>query len=226
MSEDIAKALQTAIARIAQLEERITNAKKADPAALTAHGLTHDPVGTMLAAGIPVDQVTKILVRHTLGDSAPESLKEFSAGQQQLGTISASLDAKLADLSRRLEEATSGSRVERFKATAADKTKYPHLAAALAKDPSLFDEDVGSGDAVETAAKLEARLAKLAPALAPQSTSGESVENKVAEGSQAKPALGALHGDPPPIQQPKPGAMTDDIYAQLKDEVVRQHEQK
>lgn len=231
MSEDLQKQLAAALNRIAQMEERL--AAKPAPASTpspNAPDPTADPVGFLVAKGVPFEHAMSHFLAQALGENAPPHIKEYVRGSKQMGATAASLETKLEAIGRRLDEVTSGTRAERFKALAADTSKYPHLARAYAADPSLFDGEVGSGnDVAEIAQKAETRLAKLAPALgAPPAASAAQAAVSIAQGQNAKPAptADALQGTPPPIQQPKPGAVTPDVYAQLKAEVVKAHEQK
>jgi hypothetical protein len=165
-----------------------------------------------------------------LGENAPPHVKDYVRSNKQQGATVATLESKLESLGRRLDEVTSGSRAERFKAAAADTSKYPHLARAYAADPSLFDGEVGSGtDVAEIAQRTEERLAKLAPALGATPPAASTSADTVAQAQNAKPAptADALQGTPPPIQQPKSGAISSqDAYAALKAEVLQKHQQK
>lgn len=226
---DLAQQFQTALARIAQLEAALN--KKPEPAApqsLDIRAFIADPVGTAQKHNMDVEHLTKHFFVHAMGDAAPPNLKDYVRQGQQFSTATGAIETKLEALVRRLDDLAGGSKRESFHKLAADKEKYPHLAAAFAADPSLFDEDVGQGDPAETATKLEAKLSKLAPALGakPQAASVAVADTSSAQAQQAKPAplAGVIQGDPPPIQQRQPGAVTPDVYEQLKNEVVRLHE--
>ncbi len=225
------------MSRLAQLEEKYSAATKAAKStpSFDARAFSADPVGEMAKLGVPVEHVTKILVANAIGDAAPAHLKEYAQTSQQISNTVQPIQAAIESLGRRLDEVSGGPRRESFKTLAADKSKYPHLATAIAADPSLFGEDAEShkGDAAELAQRLEAQLAKLAPALGvkiSQPASDVSADTQsIAQGQQAKPAPTAesLQGTPPPIQQPPNGTIsTPDLYAQLKAEVVRQYETK
>lgn len=227
---DIATQLQTAFAKIAQLEEALSKSKKeAPPSTVDLRQLEADPIGTLAKHGANIDHYTKHFVANAMGDQAPAHLKEYVKMGQQLSNTTQTIESKIESLGRRLDEVVGGSRRESFQKLAADKDKYPHLAAAYAADPSLFEDEVSQGsEAAEIATKLEARLAKLAPVFRPPTASAETAATDSAQVQQAKPAptAGALQGDPPPIVQPKPGAVTDDVYAQIKAEVVSQYDKR
>lgn len=231
MSNDLAQQFSTALARIAQLEAQLN--KKPEPPApqsVDFRAFMADPVGYSQKHGVDVEHLTKHFFAHAMGDAAPAQLKDYVKMSQQVNTTYSTTDAKLDALARRVEDLAGGTKRESFHKLAADKVKYPTLAAAFAADPTLFDEEIGQGDPAETATKLEARLSKLAPALGvkPQPASAGDAGTSSAKESEAKPAplAASVQGTPPPIRQPQVGLVSDDVYRQLKDEVVRQYEPK
>jgi len=223
---DIEKQFQTALARIAQLEQQLSKKPEPAPQSFDARAFSADPVGVAQKLGLDVEHLTKHFFVHAMGDVAPPPLKDYVRMGQQLSNTKDTIETQLEALARRLDELAGGSKRESFHKLAADKAKYPNLAVAFAADPSLFD--VGQGDPAEMAQKEEDRLSKLAVALGakPQAASAGTADTSSAKDQQAKPAplAGAVQGDPPPIQQHKPGAVTPDVYEQLKNEVVRQYD--
>ncbi len=224
---DLQTQFQTALARIAQLEAQLSKKPEPAPQSLDIRAFMANPVGMAQKHGMDVEHLSKHFFAHVMGDQAPAQLKDYAKMGQQLGDTNAYIESKLDALARRLDDLAGGSRRDSFQKLAADRAKYPNLAAAYAADPSLFD--VGQGDAAEYAQREEDRLSKLAVALGKsQPASAAVADTSSAQVSQAKPAplAGAIQGDPPPIQQPKPGTVTPDVYEQLKSEVVRLHEPK
>lgn len=229
---DIQKALETAMGKIAQLEREVSGyrsqpqpqAPTFDPRAFTA-----DPLGAMTRMGIPVDHVTRVLVAHTLGDQAPPELKVLAAMGPQVSATNA-LQVELEQLRRQVSELTTSqskkSAGESFKALAADKAKYPHLASAIAADASLYDEDIQSfgGNVEDFLAKEEKRLARLAPALGvkPPAASVANADTTTDQSKQVTPAVAAaLNGEMPPLPETKVGVFTQADHDKLKEEVVR-----
>ncbi len=237
MSDDTAKLLTrlaTMEAELASLRNRKPEASAPafDPAAFRA-AFVADPVGTMTRMGAPVDHVTRVLVAHAMGDTAPPELKVLAAMGPQVNAAQA-LDAKVEALSRQLSDLNASSSKsgvrESFKAITADKTKYPHLAKALTADPGFFDEDLGThgGSAEDFASKMEARLSKVGTVfgvtIAPPAASSEHADPNV-QSQKDKPAAleGALNGSPPPLPEPKAGVFTAEDHAKLRDETVRKY---
>jgi hypothetical protein len=220
--------LQTALVRIAQLEERLSAADKKS-AGIDPGALARDTVGTLQKHGIPIDHVFKVTAAHQMGDNAPEPLKAYALQGQQVSTTM-DLRSQVESLRRGLDELSAGNRRESFKTLAGDKSKYPRLAAAMAADSALFDSDLSGhqGNPAELATRLEERLTKLgvpgpAPAASAESAGTAKAEDS-AKDMNAKPApmAGALSGNPPPIPQPKTQGILDaDGYKALRDEIVQ-----
>lgn len=244
MSNDITKLLE----RIAVLESRLADANKpATPVYDNA-----DPVGSLTRAGADLDYLTKILVARAMGDQAPPELRVLSQLGPQIATTRA-LESQLEDLRRQVtginETSQKKAARESFRAIAADKTKYPALAKALAADPEFFDEDLDrhQGSAEELATKMEARLVKLVPVEAPPASdedadttaqsdsalglalTGDDQSTKVESANQvaaaAPPARRpAVNSQMPPLARPTPGVFTPDEHAKLRDEIVRKYQ--
>lgn len=232
MSEDIMKA---ALQRIATLEQEVSGyrSRKEEPKAPAfnpqefARAFTQDPIGTMSRLGIPVEHVNKVLVANAMGDQAPEHLKAMLHMGPQISNTMA-LQNQVETLSRQFsdfmtQQTKSGTR-ESFKTLTAQKEQYPHLAKALAADPTLFDEDLkGHGGSAEDFAKAtETRLSKFAKLWGPQTASDENADTTDDQSQQVTPAVAAsLNGEMPPIKQTKQGVFSQDDHARLRDEVVR-----
>lgn len=235
MSEDLQRKLEVALSRIAALEVRqpaapSTPTPQFDPQAF-ARALAADPVGMMTRMGIPVDHVSRVLVAHQLGDAAPPELRMAAMMGPQMSATQA-LATEVQTVRQRLEQYESRDQKQAvrssFSALAADKTKYPLLATALAKSPQLFDSELDShqGDAAALAERIEGRLKALAPALGvPQTASTENAETANAgQSTQTKQAQsGAVDPTPPPIQQGKPGVFTQEDHEALKERIIRKY---
>lgn len=229
MSDDLKKALDTALSRIASLESEVSVSRKArqepdkqqfDPVAFRQSFIT-DPVGQMARYGIPVEHITRVMVANALGDEAPPHLKALAQMGPQVSATHA-LDDKVENLSRQLstllaKEGKTSAR-ERLNALAKDKTAYPSLASVLEKVPSYFDDELTDGANIEEFAKQrEERLAKIIP----QTASVKNADD-VAQESQGKPATaGTISGDPPPLPVKSLGVFTQEDHAKLRDEIVR-----
>jgi hypothetical protein len=226
MSDDLAKALNTALSRIASLEAQAAGArpKRNDEPSVSLSALIADPVGAMTRAGVPVEHITKVLVANAMGDQAPPELRMLASMGPQV-TAQRALDEKVEALSRQLSALTSPKppTAESVKALTSDKSKYPHLARALAADPSFFSDDelAAGGSAEEFAARAEARLSKMATVFAPPAASDANADH-ADQSTQVKPADSpATAGGVPPIPKPVVGAFTPEDHAKLRDEIVR-----
>lgn len=233
MSDDLKRALDTALARIAALE----TARQPSPAAphkpdfdpqAFARAFATDPVGVMTRMGVPVDHVSRVLVAHQLGDAAPLELRML-AQQGPMMSAHQALASDLQTVRQRLETYEERDRKvarrEGFSALASDKTKYPTLAAAYAKNPKLFDSEVESfqGDPAAYAESMNARLTALAPALG--TTPPASSENAAAQGqsSQAKQAHGAVDMTPPPLPSSNSGVFNQEAHEAAKARVLAKY---
>lgn len=232
MSDELRKQLDTALARIAALESRGHNAPQPagiDPQQL-ARALAADPVGTMSRMGVPVDHVSRVLVAHQLGDAAPPELRML-AQQGPLMSAQQAIASDLQTMRQRLDAYEERDRKEArrtsFSALASDKTKYPTLAAAYAKNPALFNDDAESfqGDVAALAENTEKRLAALAPALGATPPASQGNAETSGQSSQAKAQPGGVDQTPPPIPQQKPGVFTQETHQELRDRILRKYEQ-
>lgn len=231
MSADLQKSLDTAIARIAQLEAEVSRARKPekqapafDPAAF-ARALVADPQGTLSKMGVPTDHVAKVLMANAMGDQAPPEWKVLAQMGPQMSATNA-LNSTVEQLRQRLDEAEARVARQSFQALAQDKVKYPHLSKALVADPSLFDSDLSAarGSAEEIAATLEGRLAKVAAIVAPPPASAENADTAAqSQQSKAQTASGIDPTPPPLPQATSPGAWSEDEHRRVRDEVVRKY---
>jgi hypothetical protein len=237
MADDLSKQLEAALSRIAAMESEMAPLRKGkespqkqfDPNAFV-RSFVADPIGMMAKMGVPKDHVTKILVADALGDEAPPELKMARQMGHQINSTS-DLTQKLDELSRRIEalsdkDARQGTR-ESINKLVGDKAKYPHLAAALAKDPSLFDDDIAShkGSAEELVQSLEARTAKYAGALGAKvalPASGGNAEGTAPREQNGKPAWGSSM-DVPPIPQKQQGVWSEEDDQALRDEITSKY---
>lgn len=222
--------LDKALARIAALESQLSRQPKPefDPRQF-AQALTSDPVGTMTRMGVPVDYVSKLLVAHTLGDHAPAELRTLAMmGPQvsQMQAIASDLQA-VRQRQEAIEERDRKSNLRTsFSGLATDKTKYPLLAAAFGKAPSLFSDEIESyrGNADELAAAIEGRLKVTAEAAGYTPPASDADADKTqGQSTQAKQAPGAVDQTPPPLSQAKPGVFTQEDHEALKQRIIRKY---
>jgi hypothetical protein len=235
MSDETKKQLDTLLAKIAALEVQLNARPAAAPQTPTgidpqrlAQALMTDPVGTMRQLNVPVDHVNKILVAHTLGDAAPLELRML-AQQGPLMSAQASIASDVQALRQRLEtyeeRDKKAARRENFSALAADKTKYPTLAAAYAKNPAIFnDVENFQGDVAAYAEATEKQLATLAPVFTPPASSANAETS--GQSSQAKQAhVGGIDPTPPPIPNSKPGVFTQETHEEVKARILARYPQ-
>ncbi len=230
MSEEISKQLQSALVSIARLEAEVAplRAKSREPAGINPREYLADPIGTLRRAGFSDEHIqhsTRVHVANAMGDQAPPELKMLA----QMGpTVSAtsSLQNDVQVLRQRLEtyenEGKAKAARESFKALAADKSKYPNLAKALAANPLLLDEQLGRhGGSAEEFANAQEALAAL---YAPPPVSVGNTDDQVPTSQQGKQAQGGgIDPTPPPIPQAKAGVFTPEDHAKLRDEIVRKN---
>lgn len=170
------------LARIAQLESEKASLQKAaakagiDPAQLAA-----DPVGTLTKAGVNATDITNLLIAQAMGDKAPQELRVLLKTGQQVNAAQSALASKVDELSQhvneyRVRDAKAAAR-KSFIALASDKQKYPTLAAAIERDPSMFDEELSGGDAAD-ADRLEARYARVVAPKPPAATDSSAANQE------------------------------------------------
>lgn len=221
---DNAKTLEAALARIAALEMERANRPAPAPSGIDPKKFAADPLSELKAAGIPAEHVTKLLVAHTLGDEAPADLRTYA---MMGSTVSAThtLSSEVESLRRRIDEyerreANQGRRTS-FSALAADKTKYPLLAAAYGKNPALFQKAVDShdGDAAALAEAEEGRLRAIAEAVGYRPASSNAVKSDQSAQVQAP----VMDNTPPPLPQPTPGEFTQREHEELRNRVLSKH---
>ncbi len=235
MSDELKRQLDTALAKIAQLEVQVANrpAPAAVPQGLdpqqVARAMASDPVGTMTRLGIPVEHVTRVMVAHQLGDAAPPELRAL-AQQGPLMSATQAIAQDLQAMRQRLESFEERDRQvskrQSFSALASDKTKYPTLAATYKKHPELFDNDAAGfqGDVAAYAESQEKRLAALAPALGVTPPVSSVNTDTTGQSSQAKAhGVSGIDPTPPPIPNAKPGVFTPETHAELKARILAKY---
>jgi len=198
LSEDLSKALNTALSRIAALEAETSQHRKREPdqAAINAavrsamEQMAVDPVGVAGKYSLPVDHITRVLVANAMGKDAPSELRTLAMQGPQISAQRA-LDAKVDELSRQftafLESQTKKSGAESFKALVQDKTKYPHLSKAYAEAPDLYDPDSIGANAEDFMTKEEKRLSKLHSVWNPKPASDENADKTSGQSQQTEP---------------------------------------
>lgn len=180
--------------------------------------------------------VNRVNFAHMLGDQAPQEMRYLAQLGPQVAQQSA-LAAAVNDLSRLVDEQVvkpkkAESTRESIKALLADKAKYPHLATAIANNPTLLDSKVigRTGSAEEIVQALESEAAAYATAFgvkpAPaQPASDNADSNKAAQSTESKsaPLAGTPVGDPPPLPPPSPGPITPDEDKRIREELSRKY---
>jgi hypothetical protein len=257
MSDDTQKKLDAAIARIATLESELRGKKASASTTIDPNELVRDPLGAMKRAGVPLDHITKIIVAQAMGDQAPQQLREYVAMSQYTSAAQQALATEIQSLRQRVDAYEARDRQDAarksMQALVADKQKYPTLADALERDPSIFDEELSSGGDVSAIAdKLEARLSRVLGSAKPKSStaSQDNAESKDGQSNQAKasgganassenkgntseraagqPAAGvgsATDVTPPPLPKPTAGGpLTPESAEELKQRVLRKYE--
>lgn len=223
----------TLMAKLAALETKLSDKKDADPAAL-AREIARNPVAAFQKYGINKDHVTQVLVADALGDQAPPALRTAAA----LGpTVAAQseLAAEMAALRQRLDaaEKASASRIamESTKTHAADKSKYPHLARALANDPDLIQAEIErtGASAQDAAAKVEAQLARAAKAMGYVPADGKKSDDTAREddpgATTSRKVTAHEGGNPPPVNRGSAKAgWSEEDRDTLRDNIVRKWE--
>lgn len=231
--DDLKKALSTAMSRIAALESRPTAPA---PAQFDTQGFVRDPIGSMRAHNMPVDHIARVMVAHVMGDQAPPELRALAAMGPQVSQQQA-LTSELGQLRQRLEQIETERQLaavrQSFSTLAGDKSKYPTLAAAYARNPGAFEADVASykGDAAALADSLEGKLKALAPAVgAPQPASTVNAGQATSQSSQTQQAQGSavtggpVDTTPPPLPSiAKPGVFTQTDHEALKARIIQKH---
>ena len=236
-TEELRKALDTAIARISTMEGELRAKPKAaetPPAPVFdifkfRQALALDPVGTMRSMQMSpehIEHVRTSLLVDQLGDNAPAHLRMTVQQGPQMMAVAAQGES-LAMLSRRLDERDareqSTAKRESFKSISANKEKYPNLAKAVAADPELISElEKHGGTAEEFAASQEAKLTKLAAVFAPPAGSVKPDNSDQSKQVMPTPLAGALGGDPPVIVK-NPGGWSRDAFTKTRDEIVQKY---
>lgn len=224
------------MSRIAALESRPVTAPQQFDQQTFAREMTINPVATMSKYGVPVDHVSKLMVAHVMGDQAPPELRALAAMGPQVSAQQA-LTSELGQLRQRLEQIETRDQQaavrQSFSTLAVDKTKYPTLAAAYARNPSIFDGDVvgHKGDAAALADSLERRLKTLAQAVgAPQPASTANAGQATSQSSQTQQAQGSavtggpVDTTPPPLPSiAKPGVFTQSDHEVTKARILQKY---
>lgn len=223
MSEDSTVLL----AKIARMEEELSHLRKTSTGAVDKRAFVTDPIGAMEKMGIDKHHVAKFLIADQLGDKADPAIRTYA----QLGPQIAQTESLKSELEA-LRKAFDDQQQELRRATLAqslqkntDKSKHPHLAAALARDPDLFKAEIDAhrGDATTLAEALEGRLAATAKALG-HSLPADSSKTSDAPTESSKPALaGSLSGDPPIESPSTTSGWTSEDHSKLKAEILRKY---
>lgn len=234
MSED--SKYDTLFAKIAALESALAEAKRApaqpqfDMNKFTA-ALRRNPIGVLSKIGVDPNAIAPAIVAHQLGDQAAQ-YPQLQALVNQ-GPLDAKVDevsqlvAELRQWKQQTEDTSRQAGIaQSFKTLAADKSKYPHIAALAASDPSFFDGDIAGhkGDAATLAQTLESRYAVMAKTFgSPTGSQNQPDTAQSANTSEQRAAhtVGIAGGNPPPLPASSSGAPSEQELRALRDEVVR-----
>lgn len=223
------------LARIAALEAELSGHRKQRTAIPSdvRNTILRDPVAALEQMGV-LEAVSKAVVAKAVGPNAPHYQNIMTSARTDANAVLVdSLLEEINSLRQRVDTVDSKARLGETKGAlhkaAADKTKYPHLASALAADSELFDSEVSShrGSADELAQAIEARLSREAKALGiktpPASQGNADNATTTATSTQAKAQTAStMAGDPPPIPRSHSGPnFTEVDQKALRDEIVR-----
>jgi len=217
--EELKKALETAMGRIASLENERTRAP-AQPPGINAHQLLLNPMGTLRGAGYNDEQLGHIrnaAIADFLGPNAPLPMQiAANSGAQLVAAQQAS--AAVADLSRRFDELSTAQKAkakrEEFKAISQLKDKYPNLSKAISANPDRYAAvlDAHGGTAEEFATAQEGQLTELLSALgAPQETAPTGSVNNPDNKDQSKKVVSAPLGSATNVVPPPPSAIGEQV---------------
>lgn len=171
----------------------------------------------MQAMGIPVDgQMHARVSAFPAKQTADAALEEARAVRQ------------LVEADQ--QKAKAAANRESLKIASTDKAKYPHLAAAMAKNPALFEGRVtAESDVAALAESLEKELTAYGEALgvkpAAQTASQEDAGSTTTTSTQvtAQPA-GTRAGDPPPLPKEKTSSgFSEADNEALIEKITRKH---
>lgn len=249
MSQDqlnkLSEQLATALSKIASMESELAPLRaqarspqpQVDPRQIV-QAMIQNPVGTMKQFGVPKEyqqHMTAALVSAEMQEMGIPVSGHVAARVEQFPT-NQKIDAVTADVQAlrqsieadRNAQKQSANR-ESLKTLSTDKNKYPLLAAAMAKNPALFEGKVtAESDAATLAESLEKELAQYGEALGvkpqAQTASHEDAGNANTTTSTQVTAqpVEARAGNPPPLPKNGPtSSFTEaDDYA-LRERITR-----
>ncbi len=238
-TNELKTALDTAIGRIASLENELRNRAKEptkpgfDVEAFR-HNLILDPLETMKQLGLTAEQIKHaktVFVADFLGPNAPADMRLAASQGPQLIATQATNSA-VAELSRRLDELSNSglkaAKRESFKAITASKDKHPNLSKAVTADEDdlMAELDAFKGTAEEFATAKEAKLSKLASVFAPQPASVNNADTKDQSSKVAPAPLAGGLNTVQSVVSDKPAGWTAESHATLRDKIVHKLAQK
>lgn len=203
--------------------------------------MINDPHGTMARFKVPKEyrqHMTAALVAGEMQEMGMQVDPGLAAKvstfpqTQKVDALASELEALRQREKARDDEAKKAANQASLKTVTADKTKYPHLAAAMAKNPELYSSRVtAESDPAGLAETLEKELAITAEALgvkvAPaQTASQEDAGNANTTTSMQVTAqpVGTRAGDPPPLPNKQAGVgFTEDDNRALVERIARKH---
>lgn len=203
--------------------------------------MIQDPLGTMNQFKVPQEyrqHMTAALVAgemQAMGIAVDPGLQarvQQFPQTQKIDNIQTELEA-LRQREKAREDAAKASVVrESLKTTAADKTKYPHLAAAMANNPELYASRVSAeSDPAALAESLEKELAATAAALGykpPQAQTASQADagnaNTTTSTQVTAQTVNTRAGDPPPLpNKTASSGFSEADDAALKERIARKH---
>lgn len=223
------------LTRIAQMESELAQFRgqqRSNEPAFDKRAFIQDPTGYMAKqfrmTPQEIQHVNAVNLAVAMGDQAPPDMR-YIAQQGPLIAQQSTLQSQLEQLSRQVQELVTGKTqevtVNSLKALIADKSKYPHLSTAYAKNPGLYDSKIPNvkGTAEEIAKQFEDEAAAYAQAFGVQAQpASENAGVKEAQSTQSKPApLAGGPIDPPPLPKPQEGEWTPEEDKRVRVEIAR-----
>lgn len=242
---ELQKQLQTAITKIASMESELAplRAQARGPQGPTPQqviqAMVQNPHGTMGHYGVPKEyqqHMARSLIAaemQAMGIPVDPMIAAQTAAfptSQKADTALEQVAALRQELATRDSEAKVRTARESLKTI--DKSKYPHLAAMMAKNPGLYDARVtAESDIAALSESIEKELATVATTFgvktdAAQSASQEDAGNATTTTSTQVTAqpVGTRAGDPPPLPKGNKSTFTEDDDKALRDEIARKYD--
>lgn len=245
---ELTKKLDTALNKMTAMESELAPLRaqarqpqqsQVDPRAIV-QAMIQDPVGTLKQFGVAPEyqkHMTASLVTAEMQSMGIPVTPQMAAQTQQFPVMQKA-DAALTEAAALRQEWNAKEKAskevanrESLKNITADKSKYPHLAAAMAKNPGRYAGRVtAESDVAALASEIENELAAMVTDLGytkpnAQTASQEDAGSTTTTSTNvtAQP-VGTRAGDPPPLpnKQPTSGFTEADDMA-LRERISRKH---